>query len=74
MSKNHTLLQQLGVSTPELDKLVYIAIASGANGAKLSGAGHGGHIIAQVNQQTMSSVVNALKDIGSKPLTAIINP
>ena len=74
MSKNHALLQKLGVSTPELDKLVTIAIASGANGAKLSGAGHGGHIIAQVSQQTMSSVVNALKDIGSKPLTAIINP
>ncbi len=74
MTKNHILLQQLGVSTKQLDKLVNIAIEAGAKGAKLSGAGHGGHIIAQVSKQTMLTVANALKETGTNPLTAIIKP
>ena len=74
MTKNHVLLQRLGVSTQKLDNLVDIATASGANGAKLSGAGHGGHIIAQVSKRTMPIVVKALKDLGANPLTTIIAP
>ena len=72
MTKNHTLLQQLGVSTKQLDKLVNIAIEAGATGAKLSGAGYGGHIIAQVSKQTMPTVVTALKATGANPVTSII--
>ena len=74
MTKNHVLLQRLGVSTQKLDNLVDIATASGANGAKLSGAGHGGHIIAQVSKRTMPIVVKALKDLGANPLTTVIAP
>ena len=74
MTKNHILLQQLGVSTKQLDKLVDIAIEAGAKGAKLSGAGYGGHIIAQVSKQTMPTVIKALKETGTNPLTAIIKP
>ena len=64
----------MGVSTKQLDKLVNIAIEAGAKGAKLSGAGYGGHIIAQVCKQTMPTVVKALKATGANPLTAIIKP
>lgn len=46
MSENHGLLRQLGVSTPTLDRLVSRAIDAGAWGAKLTGAGLGGAIIA----------------------------
>lgn len=74
MTNNHILLQQLGVSTKQLDKLVNIAIEAGATGAKLSGAGYGGHIIAQVSKQTMPTVIKALKATGANPLTAIIKP
>lgn len=44
--ENHFLLREIGVSTPDLDALVSIALRSGASGAKLSGAGGGGVVIA----------------------------
>jgi len=42
----HGLLGGLGVSCPELDDLVHTARAAGAEGAKLTGAGGGGAVIA----------------------------
>jgi mevalonate kinase len=42
----HGLLSGIGVSTVELDDMVHVARASGALGAKLTGAGGGGAIIA----------------------------
>ena len=42
----HGLLSGVGVSTPALDDLVHIARAAGALGAKLTGAGGGGAVIA----------------------------
>lgn len=46
MSRAHELLIDLGVSTPDLDALVDAAHAAGAIGAKLTGGGLGGCIIA----------------------------
>jgi len=46
MNQNHALLQQLDVSSPELDRLVAAALAAGALGAKLSGGGRGGNMLA----------------------------
>lgn len=46
---NHAYLQQLGVSTPRLDQLVDAARRAGALGAKLSGGGGGGNMIALVD-------------------------
>jgi len=40
------LLNSIGVSTPELERMVDIARAAGAAGAKLTGAGGGGSIVA----------------------------
>ncbi|HCH66213.1 MAG: mevalonate kinase [Deltaproteobacteria bacterium] len=45
-TENHRLLRQLGVSTPTINRLVEFALAHGALGAKLSGAGGGGVVIA----------------------------
>jgi mevalonate kinase len=42
----HGLLTGIGVSCPELDDLVHIARQAGASGAKLTGAGGGGAVIA----------------------------
>jgi mevalonate kinase len=42
----HGLLASLRVSSPELDALVHLARAAGAIGAKLTGAGGGGAVIA----------------------------
>jgi mevalonate kinase len=45
MNQNQGYLQDLGVSSPELDSLVESAVAAGALGAKLSGGGLGGNLI-----------------------------
>lgn len=46
MDANHRLLQALFVSSPELDSLQAAAKEAGALGAKLSGGGRGGNLIA----------------------------
>lgn len=60
MLENHSLLQQLGVSIPQLDKLVNIAVKEGAFGAKLCGGGKGGNIIAVVPPGIKKQVKHSL--------------
>ena len=66
MNENHRLLQLIGVSSPELEGLVEAARQGGALGAKLSGAGRGGNIIALVTQETRSRVTMILRLAGAK--------
>lgn len=66
MNHNHEFLQQLTVSSPELDQLVYAARNAGALGAKLSGGGRGGNMIALVNQAEASQVAESLIKTGAK--------
>ena len=62
MNKNHKLLQQIKVSTPELDKLVNIAKQNGAFVAKLTGGGLGGNMIALAKDKTAANkILNAFK-------------
>ena len=51
MNLNHALLEALGVSTRKLNELVYVAREAGAYGAKLTGAGGGGCVIALVPEK-----------------------
>lgn len=46
MNENHAIQRDLGGSGPQNEKLIGAALEAGALGAKLSGAGHGGTIIA----------------------------
>ncbi len=46
MTDAHRLLAELGVSSPMLNRLVEIALAAGASGAKLTGAGGAGAVLA----------------------------
>jgi mevalonate kinase len=62
MDENHELLIELGVSSSYLDELVETARLTGALGAKLSGAGQGGNIIALVEDDFAEEVTEALKD------------
>jgi len=66
MDQNHAYLQALTVSSPELDNLVEAARKAGALGAKLSGSGRGGNMIALVDQPKAESVAGALIAAGAK--------
>jgi len=66
MNKNHALLQELTVSSPELDRLVEAARSAGALGAKLSGGGRGGNMIALVKSEMADTVSLVLKTMGAK--------
>lgn len=66
MNENHALLQDMGVSSPELDRLVEAALAAGAAGAKLSGGGRGGNMIALAWDGDAERIATALLNAGAK--------
>jgi mevalonate kinase len=65
MNHNQVLLDTLGVNSPELEQLIQAARESGALGAKLSGAGLGGNMIALVTRETSDAVLSALRKAGT---------
>jgi mevalonate kinase len=65
MNQNHEYLQQLTVSSPELENLVTAARSAGALGAKLSGGGRGGNMIALVTSDTTDPIRQALLAAGA---------
>ena len=65
MDENHRLLVSLDVSSGPLDRLVEAARAAGALGAKLSGAGWGGNMLALVEPGHEPAVAQALRDAGA---------
>jgi mevalonate kinase len=60
MDQNQSLLQQMTVSSPELEQLVEAARDAGALGAKLSGGGRGGNMIALA--EPSAGNINKIKD------------
>ncbi|MDX1377783.1 MAG: mevalonate kinase [Anaerolineales bacterium] len=66
MNQNHTLLQEMTVSSHELDILVSAALNAGAMGAKLSGGGRGGNMIALVEKEKAPDISEALHSSGAK--------
>ncbi len=64
LSLNHWLVNALGVSHPLLDQLVHASLEAGALGAKLTGAGGGGCMIALVTNQTKLAVAQAIEREG----------
>lgn len=72
MSKSHALLSRIGVSTDEADALVEAAEKAGSPGAKITGAGGGGCVIALPAPVAggEDAVMGAMKDAGSALLFA----
>jgi mevalonate kinase len=66
MDENHAYLQEMTVSSSELDRLVSAARRAGALGAKMSGGGRGGNMIALVEEGTASRVAQALMTADAK--------
>lgn len=65
MDENHALLRSMGVSSPELDRLVEAACGAGALGAKMSGGGRGGNMIALVPAGKAGAVARSLEEAGA---------
>jgi mevalonate kinase len=66
LNENQALLNSIGVSCDAIEGLVTAARAAGALGAKLSGAGGGGNVIALVEGVTVASVQEALLAAGAR--------
>lgn len=66
MNENHDLCRRLTVSCDELDALVEAARAAGAIGAKMSGTGRGGLMLALTpDEELQEKVAAALKEAGA---------
>ncbi len=65
MDRNHRLLVQLGVSSPTLNSLVGVARDAGAAGAKLSGAGEGGNVVALIDAEKAEGAIETLRRAGA---------
>jgi mevalonate kinase len=76
MDENHQQLQELAVSSPELDHLVTAARRAGGLGAKLSGGGQGGNIITLVPNGAEDQIGDALRAAGAVQIfqTLLRNP
>jgi len=68
MNINHELLRSIGVSCRELDDLVNAAREAGAYGAKLTGAGGGGCMIALTPLERIMDVADAISEAGGEVL------
>src|SRR5659263_426940 len=72
MNVNHGLLDALGVCTMELSALVYAARNSGAYGAKLTGAGGGGCMVALTDSPR--EVANAIEKARGTAIISSFTP
>jgi mevalonate kinase len=70
MNINHALLYGLGVSDESLEWLISAARKAGALGAKLTGAGGGGCMIALTRSEEIEKVVEAIQRAGGRPFIA----
>ncbi|MFC1711016.1 mevalonate kinase [Patescibacteria group bacterium] len=73
MNENQILLEELGVSTHFLEKLMKTALESGAIGAKLSGAGGGDNMIALVLPEHKKNASQALIKAGGQIMKVGLN-
>ncbi len=73
MLKNQYYLKKLGLTCPEIDTLVELAIENGACGAKLTGAGGGGAVVA-VCQDSGNKVLSAWESAGFQAWKVYPNP
>jgi len=70
MTSNHLALSFFGVSTPELDEIVYKSVELGALGAKLTGAGGGGSAIALAVGDISNMVLEGMNQLGYQSFKA----
>ncbi len=60
MIRNHELLVELGVSTPALDRAVEVLMSHGVLGAKMTGSGGGGAVIALIGSRRQKDMIREM--------------
>jgi len=70
MNINHALLYGMGVSDESLEWLINASRKAGALGAKLTGAGGGGCMIALARNERLEQVLEAIMNAGGRPFMA----
>ena len=73
MNLNHALLDAIGVGHPSLTRLVIAARAAGAFGAKMTGAGGGGCMIALSPRTGKTRIAGALDAAGGRAFITTID-
>jgi len=72
LTLNQLVLKEIGVSSPEIETLIDAALGAGALGAKISGSGGGGIIIALATPETRDAVAEAITEAGGRALTPAV--
>jgi mevalonate kinase len=73
MNMNNSLLEVLGVGHPQLSRLVLAARSAGAFGAKITGAGGGGCMIALCPKQLKHRVAGAIEACDARAIVTTID-
>jgi mevalonate kinase len=73
MDMNHALLDALGVGHPQLSKMVLASRGAGAFGAKITGAGGGGCMVALCPKQLKIRVANAIETCEARAIVTGID-
>jgi galactokinase len=60
LASHRSLRDDFAVSTPELDRLVDLSVDAGALGARLTGAGFGGCVVALVAEGGLDAVATTV--------------
>jgi len=69
MNDVHAGLVRLGLSTPKLDAIAQAARDAGAQGAKLSGSGGGGVVIALTTREKAGNIAKHMQEAGATSVT-----
>jgi mevalonate kinase len=64
MNENQILLERIGVSTPEVNKIINLSIQYGAIGSKLTGAGGGGCVLSLIHPRDKDYFVSKMEKNG----------
>ncbi|MEN6442533.1 MAG: mevalonate kinase [Methanoregula sp.] len=73
MNMNHALLEVLGVGHPQLSRLVFAARSAGAFGAKITGAGGGGCMIALCPKPLKFRIAAAIEECDARAVVTSID-
>ena len=64
MKRNQEILEDLKLSTPNIDKIIKLLRENNITGSKITGAGKGGCVIAFDNSQKFHHIIPKLKKMG----------